>query len=155
MCHRAGVLNWPTVMPSIAKYVFHYLFAQAEFGLLSPVNLTDSSSELIHRFGSDDLRERFLERMWSQDPEALLKCAQFMTEKASGSDVRTAELTAVRDGGVWRLWGDKWFCSNVDAWSASPSGPGLAAVKSGSLRSRAYYNRNRGRVRTKRDLQHQ
>ena len=38
-------------MPSIAKYVFHYLFAQAEFGLLCPVNLTDSSSELVRRFG--------------------------------------------------------------------------------------------------------
>ena len=29
MTHRAGVLGWPEVMPPIAKYVFHYLFAQA------------------------------------------------------------------------------------------------------------------------------
>jgi acyl-CoA dehydrogenase len=45
----------------------------------------------------------------------LLKCAQFMTEKAGGSDVGAADLTAVRDGDVWRLHGEKWFCSNVDA----------------------------------------
>jgi acyl-CoA dehydrogenase len=47
MCNRAGVMGWPSPMPPIAKYVFHYLFAQAEFGLLCPVNLTDSSSELV------------------------------------------------------------------------------------------------------------
>ena len=53
--------------------------------------------------------------MWSQDTGTLLKCAQFMTEKAGGSDVGTAELTAVRDGDTWRLYGEKWFCSNADA----------------------------------------
>jgi len=115
MCNRGGVLGWPSAMPPIAKYVFHYLFAQAEFGLLCPVNLTDSSSELVRRFGTDELRERYLPRMWSQDPATLFKCAQFMTEKAGGSDVGAAELTAVRDGEHWKLYGEKWFCSNVDA----------------------------------------
>jgi acyl-CoA dehydrogenase len=115
MCNRGGVLGWPSAMSPIAKYVFHYLFAQAEFGLLCPVNLTDSSSELVRRFGTDELRERYLQRMWSQDPATLFKCAQFMTEKAGGSDVGAAELTAVRDGEHWKLYGEKWFCSNVDA----------------------------------------
>ena len=115
MCHRAGVLGWPAPMPPIAKYVFHYLFAQAEFGLLCPVNLTDSSSELVRRFGSEALRARYLERMWSQDLSTLHRCAQFMTEKAGGSDVGAADLTAVRAGEHWRLFGEKWFCSNADA----------------------------------------
>lgn len=115
MCHKGGVLDWPSPMPPIAKYVFHYLFAQAEFGLLCPVNLTDSSSELVRRFGTDELRERYLDRMWSQDPATLFKCAQFMTEKTGGSDVGAGELLAVRDGADWKLWGEKWFCSNVDA----------------------------------------
>ncbi|HET7885890.1 MAG TPA: acyl-CoA dehydrogenase family protein [Bradyrhizobium sp.] len=115
MSHRAGVLGWPSPMAPIAKYVFHYMFAQAEFGLLCPVNLTDSSSELVRRFGSEALRNRYLDRMWSQDTQTLFKCAQFMTEKAGGSDVGAAELTAVRDGDAWRLYGEKWFCSNADA----------------------------------------
>ncbi|MCB1511817.1 MAG: acyl-CoA dehydrogenase family protein, partial [Hyphomicrobiaceae bacterium] len=115
MTHKPGVLGWPTAMPPIAKYVFHYLFAQAEFGLLCPVNLTDSSSELVHRFGNEGLKSKYLPGMWSQDMEQLLKCAQFMTEKAGGSDVGAAELSAVRDGDAWRLYGEKWFCSNVDA----------------------------------------
>jgi hypothetical protein len=50
MCHRGGVLGWPTAMPPIAKYVFHYLFAQAEFGLLCPVNLTDGAISIALRF---------------------------------------------------------------------------------------------------------
>ena len=115
MCHRPGVMGWPEPMPPLAKYVFHYLFAQAEFGLLCPVNLTDSSSELVRRFGSEALRARYLEAMWSQDLSTLHRCAQFMTEKAGGSDVGAGDLKAVRDGDRWRLWGEKWFCSNVDA----------------------------------------
>jgi acyl-CoA dehydrogenase len=115
MTHRPGVLGWPRKMPPLAKYVFHYLFAQAEFGLLCPVNLTDSSSELIDRHGTEELRQRYLGRTRSQDLTQLFRCAQFMTEKAGGSDVGAADLMAVRDGEHWRLWGEKWFCSNVDA----------------------------------------
>jgi acyl-CoA dehydrogenase len=115
LAHRGGVLGWPEPMPPVAKYAFNYLFAQAEFGLLCPVNLTDSSSELVERYGSAELRATYLDRMWSQDLDHLMRAAQFMTEKAGGSDVGTNELTAVRDGEHWRLWGEKWFCSNADA----------------------------------------
>ena len=115
MTHRAGVLGWPAKMPTLAKQVFHYLFAQAEFGLLCPVNLTDSSSTLIDRFGGEALRARYLDGLWSQDVDTMLRCAQFMTETVGGSDAGAAELTAVRDGEHWRLYGEKWFCSNVDA----------------------------------------
>ncbi len=115
MTHRAGVMDWPETYPALAKYVFHYLFAQAEFGLLCPVNLTDSSSALIDRYGDEAIRSRYLDRIWTQDTGRLHRCAQFMTEKAGGSDVGAAELMAVRDGDQWRLWGEKWFCSNVDA----------------------------------------
>jgi alkylation response protein AidB-like acyl-CoA dehydrogenase len=115
MCHRAGVLERSAPMPPIAKYVFHYLFAQAEFGLLCPVNQADGSLELVRRFADESLKRRHLSRMWSQDLNELQRCAQFITEKASGSDVGACDLTAVPEDGYWRLWGEKWFCSNVDA----------------------------------------
>jgi acyl-CoA dehydrogenase len=69
----------------------------------------------VRRFGSETLRGRYLDLMWSQDLSRLHRCAQFMTEKAGGSDVGAGELLAVREGDHWRLWGEKWFCSNVDA----------------------------------------
>ncbi|HVJ52446.1 MAG TPA: acyl-CoA dehydrogenase family protein [Aliidongia sp.] len=114
MTHRP-VLGLAAPLPPIAKYAFTYLFVQAEFGLLCPVNLTDSASELVARHGSEALKEKYLARMWSGDMAQLLRAAQFMTEKTGGSDVGLAELTAVRDGEHWRLWGEKWFCSNADA----------------------------------------
>ena len=114
MSHRAGVLGWPRPYPRLAKYAFQYIFVQAEFGLMCPISVTDTSAHLITRYGDDALRERFLPGMLSQDPDCL-KGAQFMTEKAGGSDVGSAALRAVREGGAWRLYGDKWFCSCADA----------------------------------------
>jgi hypothetical protein len=39
-----------------------------------------------------------------------------MTEKTGGSDVGAATTVARRGAdGLWRLWGDKWFCSNANA----------------------------------------
>ena len=114
MTHRPCVLDWPAKMPILAKQAFFYLFSQSEFGVLCPVNLTDCTSDLLERYGSEELKARYLDRMWTQDMDRLLYGAQFMTEKIGGSDAGAAELTAVRDGEHWRLYGEKWFCSNAD-----------------------------------------
>jgi alkylation response protein AidB-like acyl-CoA dehydrogenase len=39
----------------------------------------------------------------------------FLTEKEGGSDVGQCTTVAKKDGDVYRLYGSKWFCSNVDA----------------------------------------
>ncbi|HVR28773.1 MAG TPA: acyl-CoA dehydrogenase family protein, partial [Thermoanaerobaculia bacterium] len=115
MTHRGGVLGWPEPLPAVAKYAFQYLFVQAEFGLLCPVSVTDTSIHLIRRFGSEDLQARLLPRMLSQDLDTIWKGTQFITERAGGSDVGAVESIAVRDGDRWRLHGEKWFCSHADA----------------------------------------
>jgi acyl-CoA dehydrogenase len=115
MSHRAGVLGWAAPIPDTAKFALHYLFVQAEFGLLCPVNLTDNTTRLLIRYGSPELHDRYLPGLLSQDMARFQRGAQFMTEKAGGSDVGASDLTAVRDGEHWRLWGEKWFCSNADA----------------------------------------
>lgn len=113
MSHRP-VLGWPTAVTPLVKYAFQYIFAQAEFALLCPLSVTDTSTMLILKYGDQAVKDRFVERMVSQDMDALLKGAQFMTEKAGGSDVSGNALTARRVGDHWELWGDKWFCSCVD-----------------------------------------
>jgi alkylation response protein AidB-like acyl-CoA dehydrogenase len=120
MVHRGGVLGWPQPLPAVAKYAYQYLFTQAEFGLMCPVSVTDTSIHLIRRFASDELRAQLLPRMTSQDLTTLWKGTQFMTERAGGSDVGAIETVAVRDrsasaGDGWRLHGEKWFCSHADA----------------------------------------
>ena len=52
-------------MPHVVKYALSYLFAQAEFGLLCPVSLTDSTARMLRRFASDELQARYLPRLTS------------------------------------------------------------------------------------------
>jgi alkylation response protein AidB-like acyl-CoA dehydrogenase len=116
MSHRPGVLGWPGAVPHVVKYALSYLFAQAEFGLLCPVNMTDSAARILVRFGSPELRERYLPRLTSTVHADLWQGTQWMTERTGGSDVGALTTVARRDaGGTWRLWGDKWFCSNANA----------------------------------------
>ena len=114
MSRRAGVLGWAERVPPLAKYVFQYLFTQAEFGLMCPISVTETSALLIERYGSDEVKAKFLPRMLSQDMGEIFKSAQFMTEKVGGSDVANLELSARSEDGVWRLYGEKWFCSCAD-----------------------------------------
>jgi alkylation response protein AidB-like acyl-CoA dehydrogenase len=118
MSHRAGVLGWPATLPPIAKYAFQYLFAQAEFGLLCPISMTDSMSRTLARF-DPALAAAWLPALTSQDPDAWATGAMFMTEKRAGSDVgATAVIATPMPDGTWSLSGDKWFCSNAGADAA-------------------------------------
>ena len=114
MSHRP-ILGWPKPLPAVAKHAFTLLFNEAEFGLGCPINVTDSAARLISRFGDDAVKARFLPRMLSQDMAQLWQGAQFMTEKEGGSDVGQLTSRAVRQGEQWRIYGEKWFCSNADA----------------------------------------
>ena len=129
--NRAGVTGWDEPLPYLAKYAMQYLFVQAEFGLMCPISVTDTSAFLVGRYASDEVKQRYLPRMLSQDMGEILKSAQFMTEKAGGSDVGNTELTAVREGDTWRLYGDKWFCSCADGdvalLLARTEGPGTGS----------------------------
>jgi acyl-CoA dehydrogenase len=115
MSHRGGVLGMAAPLPPVAKYAFQYLFVQAEFGLMCPISVTDTSIHLIRKFGTNVAQDYLLPKMLSADLSAMWKGTQFMTEKAGGSDVGAIETVARHEGGVWRLYGEKWFCSHTDA----------------------------------------
>jgi alkylation response protein AidB-like acyl-CoA dehydrogenase len=78
--------------------------------------MTDATARMLARFGSEDLRARYLPRLTATALADLWQGTQWMTEKTGGSDVG-ALTTVARRGtdGTWRLWGDKWFCSNANA----------------------------------------
>lgn len=115
MSHRGGVLGRDTPWQATAKYALSYLFVQAEFGLLCPVSMTDTVHGLIAKNGPDNLRETYGGPMLRRDLSTLYQGAMFMTERHGGSDVGANQVVARHEAGEWRLFGDKWFCSNVDA----------------------------------------
>ena len=113
MSHRGGCFGWPQPLPPIAKYAFQYLAATAEFGLLCPISMTDSLTRVLRRFAGPALLQAWLPALTSQKPDAWVTGAMFMTEKAAGSDVGATETVAQLHNGIWRLSGQKWFCSNA------------------------------------------
>lgn len=115
MSHRAGVLGWDAPLPPAAKYALTYLFVQAEFGLCCPLSMTDSLTRTLRKFGAPDLVQRYLPGLTTQVFDELYQGAMFMTEQGAGSDVAATATRAEPDGEAFRLYGDKWFCSNPDA----------------------------------------
>ncbi len=115
MSIRKGILGWPDKYPVVAKHAFTFLFNQAEFGLGCPINVTDGCAKLLAKFGSEDLKAKYLDGLTQTDMAKLTQGGQFMTEKEGGSDVGTLTTIAVPEGDHWRLHGEKWFCSNADA----------------------------------------
>ena len=115
MSHRGGVLDWPDALPPAAKYALSYVYVQAEFGLCCPLSMTDSLTRTLRKYGDAALVARYLPGLTAQDLDALTQGSMFMTEQGAGSDVGGVLTRAVRDGDDWRLYGEKWFCSNTDA----------------------------------------
>ncbi len=112
---HGGALGSSQPLPAVAKYALQYLFVQAEFGLMCPISVTDTSIYLIRKFASAELKDYLLPKMLSGELATLWKGTQFMTERSGGSDVGAIETVARLQDGVWRLTGEKWFCSHADA----------------------------------------
>jgi alkylation response protein AidB-like acyl-CoA dehydrogenase len=102
-------------LPLSHGFAFGYLLGTVDIGLGCPVAMTAGAAVVLERFGGDDLRP-FYEGLTARDYEAVLQGAMFLTERQGGSDVGANETRAERvDGRTYRLTGEKWFCSNLDA----------------------------------------
>lgn len=100
-------------VPHSVVFGLGYLFGQAEQGLFCPICMTEGAARVLDKFGDRQLRENYLSRLASNDPDTLLQGAMFLTEKQGGSDVGANTTMARQVGDHWELWGDKWFCSNA------------------------------------------
>lgn len=102
-------------VPAPLHAAVEYLFLQADQPICAcPVGMASAMCRALRR-NDRALAEKWVPRLTSTGP-GYLTAAMFMTEKAGGSDVGANECEARRDGeGHWRLWGEKWFCSNPTA----------------------------------------
>jgi len=74
----------------------------------SAVVLSSFASECILRFGSDELKQKFLPAV----AEGEMLSAGAFTEPGHGSDITALETTAVREGDEWVINGNKTFITN-------------------------------------------
>ena len=73
------------------------------------ISIHNMASWMIDRFGSDELRRRFLPKLTSMEMIA----SYCLTEPGSGSDAAALRTTAVRDGDHYVLNGSKAFISGA------------------------------------------
>jgi alkylation response protein AidB-like acyl-CoA dehydrogenase len=93
-----------------------YLFSMSESGQYCPLCMTDGVALLLDRFADEGDRDRLLPHIYSENPADFYTGAMFLTEKAGGSDVGANLVRAEQESGTkYRLYGEKWFCSNVNA----------------------------------------
>ncbi|HKP13557.1 MAG TPA: acyl-CoA dehydrogenase family protein [Blastocatellia bacterium] len=118
-----GILN--EGRGNVHLFALVYLLAHnGEGGLNCGLSCTDGLIRVLEARGSEFLRDTYLPRLRSV--ETPFAGAQFVTERAGGSDVGAIETTARdNDDGTWAVTGDKWFCSNPDEFflvAARPAG---------------------------------
>lgn len=70
----------------------------------------------LQQEGDEALKARYLPPLLNPDYAHKHHGAQFLTEVQGGSDVGANAVVATPAGdGTWRINGEKWFCSNINA----------------------------------------
>jgi acyl-CoA dehydrogenase len=102
-------------VPAVVSASLSYLVSQTETAILCALGMTEAAADIVERYAPVSVREELTDRLRSIDPAVAWEGGMFLTERQGGSDVGANTTEAVRDGEEWRLFGDKHFCSNVDA----------------------------------------
>src|SRR5918999_3229700 len=159
--HRAGRAVWATGVvgagPREQASLLYRLSQAGEGGHMCPVVCTVGLVRGLRTRASEELRRRFLPPLLETDYDRAQRGAPFLTERHGGSDVGANRVEAVPDGDVWRLHGEKWFCSVADAdqfvVTARPRGapPGTGGIgcflvprEGGGFRRRGLEGKPRG-----------
>lgn len=103
-----------------ARVVQHgllHLYGPESATFSCPVAMSDGAAALLCHPDTDPaVRQAWLPRLTDTDPGSAVTSGQWMTESSGGSDLSGAATTAhYAADGSWRLQGEKWFCSAVDA----------------------------------------
>jgi len=97
-------------------FLLGYVTSFFDAGIYCPYTVSMSTAIPLDKYGTDQLKARFLGEMLRRDGGAW-QGATWMTEAAGGSDLGAGVVTRAREiaDGTWWLSGDKYFCSNVGA----------------------------------------
>jgi len=113
---RAVCASGIAAAPAFEQAALLYLLAHVgEGGHACPVVCTAGLIRALRLHGSPELQERFLPALLEPDYDRCQRGAQFLTEVQGGSDVGANRVEASPEGEIWRISGEKWFCSVADA----------------------------------------
>ncbi|MFO7927935.1 MAG: acyl-CoA dehydrogenase family protein [Halobacteriota archaeon] len=95
------------------------LLSYVDSGFCCPVSMTTGAAIVLDKF-DDGALEEYFQGLTARDLDDHIEGAMFLTEEQGGSDVGANEVRAERtdEGDVYELYGEKWFCSNIDAQGA-------------------------------------
>ena len=125
--HELGACVWGTGVLSVLREpgnevlsgaLTYFITHNGEAGHACPVACTAGLIKLLQQVGSTRQKTAYLPGLLESDYGRCLRAAQFVTEIQGGSDVGTNSCRAVPDDsrpGWYRLRGEKWFCSVIDA----------------------------------------
>lgn len=115
------------------KFIKLYLIYQnGEASISCPLTCTEGLIALIEKYpDSDELKHVLMHCKEGIDGDFAIG-AQYLSEIQGGSDVPANVLEAVCENGVWKLYGDKFFCSATHAdysvVTAKPQGSDKVAL---------------------------
>jgi alkylation response protein AidB-like acyl-CoA dehydrogenase len=91
------------------------LSQNSEAGVLCPLACTWGLAALLDTYADSPETERIRRHVKEGIDGEFAIGAQFVSEIQGGSDVPANLLEAVKEGGAWRLYGNKFFCSAAHA----------------------------------------
>lgn len=132
--YRTGVMSrYAQVGQQFTTLALMYLYSQnGEGGHACPLACTAGMIRILQQAGG---HKAWLERLLDPNYDTHFHASQFLTEVQGGSDVGANAVVARKERDGWRLYGEKWFCSVIDAHlflvTARPedAGPGTRGVK--------------------------
>jgi hypothetical protein len=122
---RAAALIWPRGMLALQAQpgrtveqmaLLYLLTHNGEAGHACAIACTAGLIRALQAAAAPEIRQKFLPPLLDPDPATMQHAAQFLTEVQGGSDVgANAVVARPMPDGTWRLRGEKWFCSNINA----------------------------------------
>lgn len=102
---------------TVAQMGLYYLLCHnGEMGHLCSLACTSGLVRALQQAADAPIRDKFLPPLLERDYDRMQHGAQFLTEVQGGSDVGANSILATpAPDGTWRITGEKWFCSNVNA----------------------------------------
>lgn len=111
--HEPDAIAHAGVDVRLVQAALAYLFAPSTATYLCPVAMTDGAARVLADGGTAEQRRQTLSHLIARDPDQAWTSGQWMSERQGGSDVGRNAVVARPDGDHWRLFGQKFFCSNI------------------------------------------